>query len=180
MTARAIDRASATRLAAELRDEVAQVDKVVGHLREALAKRGLEAQDVVTVHGVGGLVHDFYTGIEKALARTAPALNGALPQGDAWHRELLHAMTLDLPGLRPAVFHAETERILVEYLKFRHLYRNMYGFSLDWSRVRTLAQGAVDAWPRVKAELGGLLGFLDAVVSAPLAGRPWPGLQRDH
>jgi hypothetical protein len=58
--------------------------------------------------------------------------------GDGWHSELLHQMTLDIPGLRPPVITHHTEKKLREYLAFRHLFRKRYGFELDWLKIKKL------------------------------------------
>ena len=57
---------------------------------------------------------------------------------EEWHSELLHQMTLDIKGLRPPVISPNTEKILREYLGFRHLFRKRYGFELDWQKTKRL------------------------------------------
>lgn len=151
MTSR--DPESLVRASVRLGEETARLEDVIAALREALARLGPETQSVVDVHWVGGLVHDFYTGLERAFAEISPAINGRPLQPDAWHRDLLHAMTLDLPGIRPPVLRAALEPPLLELLKFRHLYRNLYSFDLRWPRVRELAQDVLRLWPDVRADL---------------------------
>lgn len=86
-------------------------------------------------------MHDFYTEIERIFEKVAPELNGGVPAGPAWHRDLLDSMSLDLPGVRPPVLSGATAAALAEYLRFRHLYRNLYGFELDWARLAPLVAG---------------------------------------
>lgn len=162
----AADRALLVRVAARVREEVANVERVVESLVDALEKFAPEPQHVVIVHGVAGLLHDFYTGIEKAFADVSPDLNGLAPGRDTWHRDLLHTMTLELPGVRPRALRPEIEQRLVEYLKFRHVYRNLYSFHLRWDRVRELVAGAVALWPDVRADLETFAAALDAVADA--------------
>ena len=47
----------------------------------------------------------------------AEELNGGVPRGDAWHRQLLHDMALDLPGLRPPLLTPSLATDLAEYLR---------------------------------------------------------------
>ena len=152
---------SLARVAARIREEVASLDRTADAMRDALTRWGIEAQDVVTVHWVGGLLHDFYTGLEKAFSEISPELNGREPAREAWHRDLLHAMTLDLPGFRPRVIRAGLERPLVEMLKFRHVYRNLYSFDLRWDRVRELANDAVGIWADLRSDLDEFARALD-------------------
>jgi HepT-like protein len=71
-----------------------------------------------------------YTGLEKVFSEVSPELNGESLASETWHRDLLHAVTLDLPGFRPSVIRADLESRLLELLKFHHLYRNLYSFDL--------------------------------------------------
>jgi hypothetical protein len=70
--------------------------------------------------------------------------------GEEWHSELLRQMTLDIPGLRPPVITASTEKKLRKYLGFRHLFRKRYGFELDWQKLKKLLLGV----PQVRTQLG--------------------------
>ena len=88
------------------------------------------------LRAAGSVLHDFYTGIEKILESIAKEIDRRLPTGEEWHSELLHQMTLDVPGLRPPVICSMTEKRLREYLGFRHLFRKRYGFELDWEKMK--------------------------------------------
>jgi hypothetical protein len=86
----------------------------------------------------GSILHDFYTGIEKIFENIGKEIDQRVPMGEEWHSELLHQMTLNIPGLRPPVISTHTERKLREYLGFRHLFRKRYGFELDWEKMKRL------------------------------------------
>jgi len=148
------------RVAARVREETVRLARVVAALRQALDEFGPEPQDRMHVHWVGGLLHDAYTGLEKAFSEVSPELNGASTGRDTWHRDLLHTMTLDLPGFRPRMIRAELEPQLLELLKFRHLYRNLYSFELRWARVRALAEETLGAWADIERDL---LAFADTL-----------------
>ena len=89
---------------------------------------------------LGSILHDFYTAIEKIFRKIAEEFDGGLPQGESWHRELLESMNLELDEIRPAVINEELKQDLGEYLRFRHVFRNIYGFQLDPKRLRQLFQ----------------------------------------
>ena len=157
--------ATEARVAARIREELCNLDRVVALVDEALASHPVKPPpSVVVTHGVGGLLHDFYTGVENVFGQVSPHLNGEMPAGETWHAELLHSMALDLAGVRPPVISGASERSLAEYLRFRHVYRHMYGFRLDWARVRQLAAGVRPLWGGVRAEIDGFVAFLDEVV----------------
>jgi hypothetical protein len=71
--------------------------------------------------------------VEKALSRVARQF-GSLPRGDAWRRDLLHAMALEVLELLPRVLSRNAASRLEPFLAFRHRVRNLYLFSLDVNR----------------------------------------------
>ena len=70
--------------------------------------------------------------------RIARELNGGVPQAEQWHRELVRNMALDIPSVRPAVIDADLAASLEEYLRFRHVFRNVYREELSAERMRPL------------------------------------------
>jgi hypothetical protein len=78
--------------------------------------------------------HHAYSALEPILERTARTLEGGVPQGPNWHLELLDNAFLDLPGLRPPVFSAETSPMLRELSGCRHLVRHAYDLEFDVDR----------------------------------------------
>lgn len=159
----ATDAARAGRLAALVRAELASLSKV---LAEAEAAGALTAPTGLVRRGAGDVVHDLYTGTERIMERVAQEFDGGPPAGAAWHRELLRSMSLDIPGSRPALLTAATVAMLEEYLRFRHLFRNTYGFELEWSRLSPLLTRAGETWAHVHADVHRFLGFLDAFAAA--------------
>lgn len=157
---------SVARMAARVREETARVARIVEALESALTRWGEEPQEPPIIHWVGGLIHDFYTGLEKAFKEISPALNDRPASTDAWHRDLLHTMTLDIPGFRPPVIRAELEPDLAELLHFRRLYRNLYSFELKWERVRALGRRTLGLWPAVRDDLTAFAKQLDDLARA--------------
>jgi hypothetical protein len=96
------------RLAAAIRAEIDRRASVVAEAEQALRDFAKETPSMRELRGIGDIVHDFYTGIERIFEKIAPELNGGVPAGTAWHRELLENMTLDLPGVRPPVITRKT------------------------------------------------------------------------
>jgi hypothetical protein len=153
------------RLAAVVRQQRELVARIVAEAAEALADFPAEEPPLRELRGIGAIIHDFYTGIEHIFERLAPELNGGLPAGSAWHRDLLTNMTLDLPGIRPPVIRVETAHALDEFLRFRHLFRNLYGFELEWPRLHELLERLPQAWAGVDADLGRFLAFLEVAAA---------------
>ncbi|MYK88601.1 MAG: hypothetical protein F4018_09830, partial [Acidobacteria bacterium] len=95
------ERAFARRLAAEIEHELARLEQ----LRKELATAP-SADDTFTLRARGSMLHDFYSGIERVFVRIAEELNGGVPQGEQWHRQIVTDMSLEIPGVRPAVIDA--------------------------------------------------------------------------
>ena len=123
----------ARRLAAEVESELASL----GELEQELTNAPRQ-DDTYSLRARGSILHDFYNSVERVFVRIARELNGGVPQAEQWHRELVKDMTLDIPKVRPAVIDSELARTLEEYLRFRHVFRNVYGAVLEAERMRSL------------------------------------------
>ena len=62
-------------------------------------------------------------------------------------------MQTDLPNLRPPVLTHETAAALDEFLRFRHVVRNVYAFQFDAERIQRLVSQMRPAFTQVQAEL---------------------------
>jgi hypothetical protein len=158
-------RARARRLAAVITAERARLAAVVAEAEDARADFGAQPPSLRELRGTGAILHDFYTGLERILERVAAELEGGLPAGSGWHRRLLEAAALDLPGVRPPVLSASSAVDLDEFLRFRHLFRNLYGFELQWPRLLPLLSRVPAVWRSVERDLDRFLRFLDAAAS---------------
>ena len=87
----------------------------------------------------GSILHDFYNACERLFELIAREVNGGLPSSGLWHKKLLYQMTLLIKGVRPAVISKKLAAELDEFLAFRHLFRNIYGFELEGGRLDELA-----------------------------------------
>lgn len=52
---------------------------------------------------------------------------------------------------------------LREYLAFRHVVRNIYGFELDRERIERLVARYPEVWRQVEADLQRFIAWLDAL-----------------
>ena len=130
------ERAFARRLAAEIEHELERLEQ----LREEVAAAPLEDDNTFALRARGSMLHDFYGGIERVFVRIAEELDGGVPHGEQWHRQMLTDMSLEIPGVRPAVIERDLARELGDYLRFRHVFRNVYGSLLEGGRLRPLEE----------------------------------------
>ena len=150
-------------IASRLAFEIAQVDQLLTVYSDLLDSARERTPDPVELAALASVLHSFYNGIENMLLCVAKGLDGPVPTGPKWHRDLLLQMG-ERNDRRPAVFSPETSRKLDEYLAFRHFYRHAYSFFLDWGEVRTLVLNLGEVWMQVKSEIGA---FVQALKSRP-------------
>ncbi len=126
-------------LAGRIRAEMADIEKAVARVERAMqgSRTNTEQQDIF-LDSVALNLHDFYSGIERVFQRIAQVADRSVPTGDDWHSELLRQMATDVPGIRPAVLNHETVTAMLEYMRFRHVVRNIYSFHFDPQRLSTL------------------------------------------
>jgi len=72
-------------------------------------------------------------------------------------------MESDLPELRPPVLTTEAAKSLDEFLRFRHVLRNIYAFQFDPERIARLVSLVRPVWQRVETELTVFTSFLEQV-----------------
>lgn len=112
------------------------------------------------IRAAGSILHDFYTGLEKVFERIALVVDGGLPKGEDWHIQLLRRMLVAVSDRRPPVLTQDLGESLAEYLSFRHLFRNIYGFELKWERCQELSEKLQSVYEKVVAQLNQFENFL--------------------
>ena len=137
-------------LKADIDRELAQIAAVVAEGRETLEQLdGLPT--TLELRGIGSILRDFYTGIEQIMEHVATTFDGEIPVGA--DSQLLDRMTSEIESVRPAVLSSDLADALRPYLRFRHLFRNIYGTQLRWELCRGLATGMDDVWEKFHGEM---------------------------
>lgn len=118
----------------DLEFEVDQLDKLIEKLEDALAEA--VPGELYASH-LGNIVHGFYNGFEKCLLFVLAIQGNPRPEGDRWHAVLIRQFKDEL---------AEVEAVCTELRGFRHVFRNTYYYSLDYDRVRAIAEKCPSFW----------------------------------
>jgi len=148
-------------LTLEVERELSNLETVVERLTRFLQQAPDEPNEM-SVQGAGKHLHDFYNGIERIFERIAVRIDEDLPAGSSWHTLLLQRMGHPFGSRRPAVIDRVLEEELVEYLRFRHLFRHTYGYDLKWPRVRQLSQALPGLLKRFRTQIAAFLSNLAA------------------
>jgi hypothetical protein len=152
-------------LAADLSMELSHLD----HLQQdiMLVQREIQADPHHTrwFYELQALkLHNFYTGCERIFQLIASDLNGGLPSGFDWHKRLLQRMTMTYSD-RPPVLKPETAHQLEEFLGFRHVVRNVYGFELDTDRIQRLLDRYQSTWSQVSEDIQAFIQWLQILAT---------------
>lgn len=151
-------------LVSRIRLELGDLENAVSRAERAIqaARERPEDQDLYMDSAALNL-HDFYAGLERIFQQIGSTVDGNIPTGHNWHRELLQQMESDLPELRPPVLTAEAVKSLDEFLRVRHVLRNIYAFQFDPERIARLVSLLRPVWQRVETELTVFTSFLEQV-----------------
>ncbi len=116
-----------------------QVSEEITGLIRSVSEREPSRIEVVAA---AAFLHNLYNAIENCLLRIAHAVDESVPTGPETHRLLVDQLTAPIPTLREALLDEELARRIDEYRRFRHAFRHMYFFDLDWPRMTGLLQNA--------------------------------------
>lgn len=122
------------KLSGRIRTAVSELERIAT-LACRRCKKSLQDDDYLG--SVAFDLQSFYQGLERIFLLVAGNIDGAVPSGENWHRELLDQMARELPGRRPAVISESSRDLLQAFRRFRHLARNIYAFDLEPERVRS-------------------------------------------
>jgi hypothetical protein len=133
-----------------------QLHRLLETHRPLLDRCRVSAPSAIELSALAAMLHSFYSGIENILKRIAAEIDGAVPVGETWHREVLEAMTEARPARQAAISRELGER-LGEYPEFRHFFRHAYTFDLRWEKMRPLVMDCDQTLQQLEAELDSFL-----------------------
>lgn len=144
----------------EITIEIENLERLNQEMKHLLASIE-EEKSSMEVRAAGSILHDFYCGIEKIFERIAVVGDRNLPHGEDWHKDLLFQMAKSFEETRGKVISEDLLQPLKEYLRFRHLFRHIYGFELKWNRIKPLCMEMETLLDNLKSELERFLETLD-------------------
>jgi hypothetical protein len=140
------------RLRRQVSVEWEQLQRLIDTHRPLLAKCATTAPDPIELSALAAMLHSFYTGVENPFKRVAIEVDGSVPGGDTWHRELLDQMAAPT-ATRSPVISGSTRDALRPYLQFRHVLRHAYSFDLRWDKMAQLVLRCEGTLATLKSEL---------------------------
>lgn len=143
----------------DVKIEIENLGRLNNEMKDLLAKIGAKPTFVDT-RAAGSILHDFYSGVEKIFERIAISIDKELPKGENWHIELLLQMAKSFGNIRSSVISEILFKKLQEYLKFRHLFRHIYGFELKWDRIKPLCEEMEIVLNKIRQEIESFLKYV--------------------
>ncbi len=124
-----------------IRGLISEIERELENLSELkIEMKDIGSYDSIIIRrSIGSILHDFYNCCERIFKNVAIEINGGYEDNEKWHKTLLYKMTMAIKDTRPAVISEELAADLDEYLSFRHVFRNIYGFELKGERIDYLA-----------------------------------------
>lgn len=138
---------------ATLRDELSKDCEVALSAARLAAERfgaGGEASFEACAYNLARL----YNVIEQMGQRVARLFENSIDDDRGWHAELIRRLTIEIRGVRPALFPEDLAHPLRELRAFRHLITHAYDLTLDPDKLRLLLKYA-DQVMRVLAPVTG-------------------------
>jgi hypothetical protein len=139
-------------IAERIQHDVALIDQLLEAYADLLWQVEQRSPDLVQVTALASVMHSFYNGLESIFVTIAKEVDGTVPTGDRWHRDLLAQMG-EANEFRDAVLPLPLRSHIQDYLAFRHYYRHAYSFFLRWEELRELVLPLTAVWNQTKAAL---------------------------
>ena len=149
------------RLKEQIAVEQAEIAELINYHRELLDKAQEASLAGIELSATAAFLHSLYSGIENFFRRVAVEIDGAMPRDESWHQTLLQSMAEATPA-RPRVISAELRDRLKPFLQFRHLFRNIYTFRMEWERMEPLVLSAEAVVGDLNQELASFVQAMDA------------------
>ncbi len=141
-------------LKTDISDELCRLERAVRDFEQAMNEIDFAAEDVRAYDkaAIGSYIHGFYTGCEHIFRMISNFFENEL-DAQHWHADLLKRMKLEIPGVRPKVLTNDVIAELDIYRGFRHVFREAYGYELDWKRLKPLAERMPDVAGKTFAQI---------------------------
>ena len=148
---------------AEISQDLAYLKDLTKECNQFYESNKKQIDSSANMRVLGSILHDFYTYIENIFRKIAINIEDELPSDPAWHSTLLNRMTLDIPNIRKRVIDDDLKDILYDFLRFRHIFRNIYGFRLNWEKMGYLVESIESTQKLVSKQITDFLEFLKKI-----------------
>lgn len=172
MTALEVTEDRLRRLLADLRADLEVLNLVAERLAQPLGPRPDPRAEAAERALVAVELHRYYGALEGMFERVARTMDGHVPSGEGWHRDLLRQVSLPVPGVRDVLIAPLVAGELSHLLSFRHFFRHAYPVELDMARLTEHRERVARVHPEVVKGIGRLLAHVEATLESLEEGTP--------
>lgn len=131
-----------------LRERVeAELEQIERVLAEFPQNRQYADLSVLELAGLSTLLHNFYNGIEAILKHVVQHQGLTVPDGPAWHRDLVNL------AVSNGLIASSTAEALKPYLAFRHFFVHAYAMDIQAERLEPLSEEVQDVFDMFKKDM---------------------------
>lgn len=136
---------------ADYREMVEAEYEAIEKALKALPERALCELSDLELAGVSVLLSNFYNGIEKILKQIFKKRNILMPEGPAWHQNLINSAIVE------DIISEDLADKVKEYLSFRHVVAHGYAVSLEPERMQGLSENVFGVFKKFKEEINKII-----------------------
>lgn len=140
----------------QIKSELKEIKTIVNRIEKAWQKQQ-NTGDKLYLDSVALNLYSFYAGFERIFELIAREIDNTIPDGSAWHQNLLRQMSIEIEKVRPQVISKSTQEKLDEYRSFRHVIRNIYSFNIAESKLKPLVENIHHTFKDVRDDLNDFL-----------------------
>lgn len=142
------------KLTQRINDELVKIEDTLTRIRRGLQKLKVVPDDVTEFieNTIATDLADIYSGIERIFERIANEVDGHMPRGSRWYKNLLEQMTRQRPERLP-VISENTALQLEKLLNFRHKVNNIYGKELVYENTLGHAETIDELFENISHDL---------------------------
>lgn len=152
-----MDRLGITTLRAEVEDDVRVAADAAAAARERISQAGPSGAESCAFQ-----LMRFFNIIEQMGMRIAKAFENHIDDERGWHAELIHRLSITVPGVRPAFYRQDILPALRDLRGFRHVITHAYDLELETERLAIVLRHAEKAASLMPATV---ITFFDAVTA---------------
>ncbi len=121
-------------LKTDLRGQMNSITNI--HLKLQGRADRFNSADEPLLESIGYQIHNLYGATEDLLKVVAHYFENNVGDASQWHSALLQRMSLEVPGIRPALLSSQSYTILNSLRGFRHFFRHAYGSNIEWEQLQ--------------------------------------------